>query len=478
MMNPGLDSELVHSIRRTHSVLMRSAAVVVLLLGASTARADVITDWNDVLLDAIRTGRTPPPVATRAMAMVHAAMYDAVIAVEGGYEPLVYDQAGPAGASAEAAAAAAAHRALVELYPDQAETFDAALADSLEAIADGAGKASGVALGEEVADEIIAWRTGDGSTDTVEYTIGTELGDWEPTPPAFAPALLPNWPYVVPFCIHGGTQFRRPGPPPVDSIEFANNFNEVKALGGVDSTLRTDDQTEIAFFWADDPGTSTPPGHWNIIAHIIADQEGNTLVENARLFALLNITLADAAIVSWDNKYAYDDWRPVTAIRVADTDGNDVTEPDPDWISLVTTPPFPSYTSGHSTFSGSGSKIIELFYGTDEIAFTTSSDGMPGVERSFTRLSHAANEAGRSRIYGGIHWEYDNQDGLGSGRELAVFVYSNFLKPVEADDGGAPVASPCGIFGTPAMAAMFVGLVSLRLLPRRRLQTLAANALP
>lgn len=438
-----------------------------MLAGASAVavRADVITEWNEVLLDAIRADATPPPKASRAMAMVHAAMYDAVIAVEGGFEPYHVAMTAAEETSAEAAAVAAAHGVLVALYPDQAGVFDAALDISLGALADGASKTAGVGLGESVAEAILEFRAEDGSGDAVEYEVGMEPGDWQPTPPGFAAALLPQWPDVEPFCMSSGSQYRRTGPPPLDSVEFATSFNEVKALGSVNSTTRTADQTEIATFWADGAGTATPPGHWNAIAQIIAEQEGNTLVANARLFALLNLALADAAIVAWDNKYAFDDWRPVTAIRAAETDGNDATEADPEWTSLITTPPFPSYTSGHSTFSGAGSKMIELFYGRDMISFDTTSDAMPGVVRSFTQLSQAANEAGRSRVYGGIHWEYDNQDGLGSGRELAVQVYNNFLKPVsrQPDDDAPPVVpSLCGALGMLPMTVVGMGLLGMR----------------
>jgi hypothetical protein len=227
-----------------------------------------------------------------------------------------------------------------------------------------------------------------------------------------------------------GTQCRAAGPPPTPTEAlYTTDFAEVKSLGRTDSTTRTADQSEIALFWNDGVGTETPPGHWNSIAQVLAEGADLSLVESARLFALLSITTADAAIASWDNKYHYHHWRPVTAIRVADTDGNPATASDAEWSSFITTPPFPTYTSGHSTFSGSSSRLLALFFGSDDIPFSVDSDGLPGVTRSFDSLSDAGEEAGQSRIYGGIHWQYDNRDAIAGGRALAEYVFANFLRP-------------------------------------------------
>jgi hypothetical protein len=438
--------------------------VVVLMACPAITTADVVTDWNEVALNAIRADKTAPPKASRGLAMVHVAIYDAVNAVDGTHKAYLVTTAPPAGTSAEAAAAAAGHRVLVALFPSQQATFDAALDTSLAAILNGTSKDDGVALGESVADQVIAARADDHSADVVPYTPGTAPGDWQPTPPALAPALLPNWPTVTPFAMTSGSQFRGDGPPALDSAEYATAFNETKTLGRVDSTVRTADQTEIAQFWANGGGTATPPGHWNSIAQRIAAAQGNTLVEKARLFALLNIAEADAAIVSWDNKYAYNHWRPVTAIVNADLDGNDATEPDPDWTPLLVTPPFPEYTSGHSTFSAAASKILELFYGTDDISFTTNSDGLPDVFRSYTSLSQAADESGQSRIYAGIHWQYANQDALTSGRALGEYVFGNRLKPIPT--GGRPRI--CGAFSFGNLFALMAMLSTLGFLRTRR----------
>jgi hypothetical protein len=201
-------------------------------------------------------------------------------------------------------------------------------------------------------------------------------------------------------------------------------------LGSATSSTRTQDQTDIARFWADGAGTATPPGHWNLIAQDVAIAKGNSLEDNARLFALLGIGLADAAIVSWDNKYEYDMWRPITAIAKADQDGNDATEADANWRPLLTTPPFPTYTSGHSTFSGTAATILAAFYGSDDFSFTTGAEGAIVSDRSFDGFWAAAEEAGASRIYGGIHFAFDNQDGLAHGRALGEWVSGALLRPV------------------------------------------------
>ena len=408
------------------------------LLGlAAPIRADVVLDWNKVALNAIRVDKTSPPKASRALAIVHVAMYDAINSASGGvYEPyLVQPVQFFAPVSVEAAAAAAAHATLVDLFPAQKATFDAALATSLAAIPNGPEKTSGIEWGESVAEQILAARHEDGSGTTVAYEAPTGANWWAATPPAFAPALLPNWPNVTPFAMTSGSQFRQGPPPSPLSAEYTVAFHEVELLGENDSTVRTAEQTQIALFWADGPGTATPPGHWHVIAQGLSQEKHLSLIENARLFALLAIAGADAAIVSWDHKYAYNIWRPVTGIQHADIDGNPATTADPSWLPLIGTPPFPAYSSGHSTFSSASARVLALFFGTDQISFSTTSDGLPGVTRSFTSLSDAAEEAGQSRIYGGIHWQFDNQAGLASGQALGEYVFFNFLTPLDTEGG-------------------------------------------
>jgi hypothetical protein len=352
--------------------------------------SDVILLWNDVILRAIKADRTPPPKAARNLAIVHAAIYDAVNAVDRRHRPYRANAQPEGAVSAETVAAIAAHRALVELYPQQVEAFDAALDASLEPIPDGAAKDGGVRLGQQVAEEILAWRAEDGSRRRVAYTPQLMPGLWRPTPPRNRAALLPQWRYLTPFAMPDRTRFVPVPPPAITSAAYTEAFREVKELGRRDSRTRTAEQT-------------------------------------------LNISLADAAILCWEGKYGYSFWRPITAIREADLDDNPDTMPDRDWDSLLTTPPFPSYASGHSTFSGAAATALARFFGTDTLRFTIASEGAPGTTRTFAGFWEAAQEAGRSRIYGGIHYEFDNREGLRSGRDLADYIAGRFLLPVEAN---------------------------------------------
>jgi len=222
--------------------------------------------------------------------------------------------------------------------------------------------------------------------------------------------------------------FRPPGPPALDSQRWVDDYNEVKALGALVGSSRTAEQTEIALFWADGAGTETPPGHWNSIAQRVSATRGNTIAENARLFALLNIAMADAAICAWDAKYTYDFWRPVTAIHNGDADGNPATVPDPTWGSLIATPPFPDYVSGHSTFSSAAAAVLAAFYHTDHVMFATQSDALPGVMRRFHAFSAAAREAALSRLYGGIHYRSANEDGFVAGQLIGEWTVTHVLR--------------------------------------------------
>jgi membrane-associated phospholipid phosphatase len=398
---------------------------------AETPRSDVVLYWNEVALNAIKTERTPPPLAARNLAILHAAIYDAVNAIDGRYRPYRTTVRPQGAASADVAAAVAAHRVLLELYPRQVQACDAALDAVLQQIADGSAKENGVALGQRVAETLLRERANDGSSRTVRYEPSNVPGLWRPTPPGFRAGLLPQWRYVTPFAIPSVKQFIAAVPPVLTSPAYTEAYQEVKVLGRRDGSTRTAEQTLIAHFWDDGGGTVTPPGHWNRIAQTVSRQRRLSLADNARLFALLNLSLADAAIVCWEGKFGYSYWRPITAIREADRDGNPDTAPDRGWDSLLTTPPFPSYPSGHSTFSGAGATALARFFGTDRIRFRIGSEGTPDTIRTYAGFWAAAQEAGRSRIYGGIHYEFDNQEGLRTGRELADYVARHYLLPVE-----------------------------------------------
>lgn len=414
---------------------------------------DVILDWNASALNVVREWtttdddpyegrivRSEPPRVARNLAMIHTAIFDAVNAIESGYQPYLKDLPAESAASPRAAAAAAAYRVASHLYPeaDEMAHWDASLAESLATIPNGGAKDRGIAFGTSVGNAMLAARAGDGSSAEVEYAPGSEPGDWRRTLPGYLPPLLPQWRFVEPFAIDSAQRYRPEPPPELSSERYAESVDQVMQLGRLESDIRTEDQSEIAVFWADGGGTFTPPGHWNQIAADVASAKGTTLVENARLFSLLNMALADAGIAAWDAKYHYDLWRPIDAIREADSDGNPATTPDPDWLPLVQNPPFPTYTSGHSSFSGAADAVLTAFFGPN-VHFTSQLDGhnAPGqrplaeeliVTRSFTSFTEAAEEAGMSRIYGGIHFDFDNTAGLASGRAVGNHVMDTLLR--------------------------------------------------
>ncbi|HKQ39598.1 MAG TPA: phosphatase PAP2 family protein [Verrucomicrobiae bacterium] len=393
-------------------------------------KADVITDWNTVMLNAIRNESTAPPLASRNLAIMHAAIHDAVNAITPAHKQYLVRVSAPGDSSAEAAAVGAAYKCLTELFPSQNATFDDALDQFLVNNPPSQNRDDGLMVGEMTALLILGWRSNDGASTSVPYIPSSEPGAWRRTPPFFRPPELPQWPYVVPFAMTSGAQFRPPGPPALDSERYAADVNQVKQLGAVNSTNRTGEQTLIARFWSDFSFTVTPPGHWNQIAQNIVTNRPSNLMDNARLFALLNIAMADAAICVWDAKYVYNLWRPVTAIQQADTDGNPATEADPDWIPLLNTPAFPEYVSGHSAFSAAAAAVLTLFYGADNVGFTVGSDSVPGLTRTYNSLAACAEEIALSRIYGGIHFYSADVDGLEAGQHIGEYVVDGFLRPI------------------------------------------------
>jgi hypothetical protein len=418
--------------------------MIVALLSAMDARAvppppeasapDVIIQMNDALLDAVRATATPPPLASRHMALVNAAMFDAVNGIVGGYEPYAFFASGPPNGYPAAAAAAAARIVINELYPTEVAHTDAIYDDVIDTMPAVQRRRQGIIFGVIVGDNLLGERDSDGWDAVVPYTPSGLPGRWQPTPPDYAPDPgFPQWSYVTPWALASGDQFRPAGPPALDSDAYALAWFEVYTYGRDTSTLRTAEQTEIAHFWADGVGTATPPGHWIVITEDIALLEGWTLDESARNFALVSLAMADAAIAAWDAKYVYDTARPVSAIQEqADDYGHPMLQSDPSWLPLLVTPNFPEYVSGHSTFSAAASTVLAGVLGTDDYAFTTVAEepAVLGVARTYDSLSEAAEEAGQSRIYAGIHFQFSDQDGLALGRLLGQEVLDTQLLPV------------------------------------------------
>jgi membrane-associated phospholipid phosphatase len=392
-----------------------------------------VIDWNQALLSIVDTpGAQPASIQpTRNFAILHAAIYDAVNSIDRTHEPYLISVRAPRGASETAAADAAAHSALVGLYPAQQSSLDADYAAELAKVPDGPAKDKGVRLGEQVASDLLAIRANDGSSVIPSpFVAGTNPGDYRPTPPNFPAPVFTTWGQVTPFVLDSGDQFRPAPPPALTSTAYAAAINEVESLGSATSTTRTPDQTQIGQFW--DPPIQN---FWNQIAETVALAHHSDLPTTARLFAALNLSFADSAIAFYDAKYTYQLWRPVTAIRLADTDGNPNTVADPNWLPLAgNTAADPSYPGAHSTISAAGADVLASFYG-DKQHFSLTSPALPGVTRSFSSFSAAAQEAGLSRIYAGQHTRLDHVAGLALGHDVAGFVLHNALLPTNDSAG-------------------------------------------
>ena len=413
-------------------------------LGISTARADVVTEWNTIYIQTVRAVGGPPCPLSRSGAMMHVAMYDALEAIDRRYTPLVVrDVNPPQNANRKAAIVGAAHRVLVNLYPARTSIYDAAMTASLAQIPAGPGRDAGVAVGELVADHLIADHASDTpyATDT-NYVYVNVPGSYQPTFPDFThPPFSPGWGQVKPWCMLNGSQYRPVNGPMgytnindlVLSARYVEQFREVNLYGKRTSTLRSADQTEIAWFWANDRnGTYKPPGHINAIAQIISNQNHLNLEQNARLFAMLNSAMADAGIMAWDAKFKtnIDLWRPITAIRNADTDGNPLTKANRDWLPLLDfSPPFPGWMSGHASFGGAFAGVMRNFFGTDNMTFSCTSDepASAGVVRTFHSFSQAGYEDAESRIWLGVHFRADIEDGFANGRRMADAMATAFF---------------------------------------------------
>jgi hypothetical protein len=401
-----------------------SAVLLATVSLAGTARADVVTDWNQTAIATLNAGGVRFPPQTRALAMMHAAIFDAVNATNHRYTPYAIDVYAP-DVSPEAAAAAAAHSVLLSLVPSQQLNLDAAYAASLAQIPNGPAKDNGIAVGVTVANGIVALRSGDGSNAVVPYTPGTGPGVWQPTPPTFGPAVFVAFATTTPFTMRSSSQFLAEGPPALTSRDYAKDFNEVKSLGAVNSVTRNADQTEAALFWIENSDFT-----WNVIARLAAAAHQNDLSENARLFALLNMATADGIIAGFNTKYTYNFWRPITAIRSADTDGNLETLADPAWTPLSPTPAHPDYTSNHSIYSAAAAKVLALVLGSDDFDFSiTSSTAPSGAVRSYHSFSQAAEECGMSRIWLGFHFHTAVRHGLNQGKQIGRFAFEHSLKP-------------------------------------------------
>jgi hypothetical protein len=397
-----------------------------LAVPAHAFAANIVVEWNaTAIATALAAGQGPLP-QTRSMAIVAVAVNDAVNALSRRYP--TYDVTAPAvaGTSIDAAAAGAAHRALSTLYPSQAAALDAALAASLAAHAVSPSD-PGLSFGASIADQILALRSNDGAaTAQFAYTASGagSPGVWVPTPPANLPPALPGWGNVLPWVIRSGWQFRPDQGPSLTSEQYAKDFDEVKSLGSLTSTIRTGEQTNVARFWL-----TSAPVVWDGALRAVAVARGLDESEAAHAFALVNIAGADAAIACWDAKYAFNFWRPITAIRLADSDNNPLTTADTTWVPLVATPNFPEFTSGHTAISGAMATMLGLLFGDDSgAAFTVTSPTTPGFSRTWSRFSAGLAEVIDARVWTGIHFRSSDVEGATLGKHVARFVFEHALR--------------------------------------------------
>ena len=378
---------------------------------------NAVIEWNRTLLTIVRTpGAQPATIhSTRSYAMLHAAILDAVNSTDRSFTNLAQPSHIVRHASLSAAAHQAAHDVLVALYPAFQATLDSELQQDLDQIPDSKSKTDGIAIGRIAASQILAARSDDGSAIVPPpFVAGTQPGNYQITPPNFPAPVLRQWPDVTPFVITRADRFRPFPPSPLTSLQYTAAFNEVKSLGLIGSTTRTAEQTTIGRFWG-----GTIQNFWNEIAQTAALSHHLDLQQTARLFAVLNFALADTAIAFYDAKYFYSFWRPVTAVRSAEDDGNPDTAADPAWLPLPTnTAADPSYPGAHSAVSAAGAEILRDLLG-DRFSFDVTSESLPGVTRHFTSFTAAAQEAGLSRIYAGQHFRFDHDAGKFLGQRVA-----------------------------------------------------------
>ncbi len=403
---------------------------------SSNQAVNPVIQWNKNLLVIVRTpgAQSPTIHSTHSFAIMHAAIYDAVNAIDRRHKPYLIRLVRPEKhASQNAAADAAAHEVLVALYPSFKTSLDAELLQSLAQIPDGDDKTIGIHIGQTVADKILALRSTDGSTSApIPYVFGNAPGDYQSTPPNFPPQpQFTHWSRLTPFALEHANQFR-PGPPPaLTSDTYSDAFNQVKSLGIMNSTTATADQMLIGQFW-----NGTIQNYWNEITQTASLAHNLTTAESARLFALVNLSLADSVIAFYDAKYTYNFWRPVTAIRAADTDNNPKTLVDTTWLPEggKNTAPDPSYPGAHATISAAAAEVLISFFRRDHFDLTVTSEVLPGVDRSFTSFSAAFDEASFSRVLAGQHFSFDEKAGGRLGQKVADFVVDNFLTDRERDD--------------------------------------------
>ena len=419
--------------RKTLGLCMLMAT---LLLGAAIARADVVLEWNTIAVrTAIENGQNPFAQA-RFAAIVQLAVFEAVNAITGDYKPYLGTITARPGASTEAAAIQAAYRVLSTYFPASAGALDAERATSLNLIADGPGKDDGIATGEAAALAMIALRASDGSSPPQVKVPGSAVpGEWQATPSCpivngIAVGTGFHWQNVTPFGISRASDFLLDPPPALTSNKYAKAYNELVSVGSKDSTQRPQDRSDVALFYA----ASSPTLVFNQAARQVAEAQGRSLSENARALALINMAMNDSLVASFFNKYRYNFWRPETAIRAGDTDGNAKTDPDTGYVPFIPTPCFPSYPSNHGSASNAASVVLARLYGEGGHAMTLTNPTLPAIVLQYSSFRQIAEDVSDARIFGGIHFRFDQVEGARLGRAVGTAVYKNNLRSAYDDD--------------------------------------------
>jgi hypothetical protein len=390
----------------------------------ATAHADEAGDWNRIMVAALAAENVGGIVATRHAAIVQSAVYDSVNGIERRYRPIHVAPAAPRGASSRAAAVQAAYATLLKLLPAQKDSLDAKRTAALGAISPRGEEGNrsvedGVRWGQTVADAIWAWRSKDGFTTTLPPNVGgTAVGQWRPTVAGASFGGL-QFASMTPWVIQSSSQFSLPGPPALASARYATDFNEVKAMGSASSGRRTPDQTVLARFWA-----NSPTYVWNPVAISLSVQRQMSLVETARVLAMMNVAMADAGIAVWHGKLSRNFWRPITAVQLAETDGNAATAADPDWVPLIPTPPYPDYPSGIVGVASAAATVLASVFGST-VALAIESSTAPGVTRSFADFGAAVDEIVDARVFGGIHFRFADTDARQLGTSVGNYVVAN-----------------------------------------------------
>ena len=405
-------------------------ALALLLFVPAAARADAVTDWNEIMLAtfASQSPAVNPFAAGRFAAITQLAVFEAVNTIERDYDPYLGNLTAPRGASADAAAIAAAHGVLTHYFPGSAASLDAARTASLAAINEGPAKENGIAVGLAAASALIALRANDGSAPPrFHVPASAAAGEWQVTP-GCPPAggILFHWQDVIPFGIESGDQFRSAPPPAITSARYAWDYYEVKTRGGADSTRRPQDRADVAQFY----NVVLAVAVWNPAARQIALARGTSLSANARIFALLNMAISDALVGVMETKYHYRTWRPETAIRAGDADGNPLTRADPDFAPFIVTPCFPGYPSAHASASYAARAVLEQFFGRRWHFIKLSTPSLPHIVLQYHSLEQITQDIDDARVYGGIHFRFDQEAGARQGTKIGWYVLTHNLRRV------------------------------------------------